>query len=161
MNMAYSVVNHGPVNPVYLCALVVLLAFAWGIAQAQEKVDAKDDSSKSNSQEVMPEYGGVVVDQTLTGLGRYFYVSFSQSWSEKEDIDSFVVAIKERPSQRGGTEVMISTDEVVVFRSFLPRSYSAVDDMIYTAVDAVYTKLTQMRVDAALFNSNELAKTGY
>ncbi len=143
------------------CCLV--LACLCGSAYAQEKAETSpkaDVTAKTSPEDDKPEYGGVVVNQTLTGLGHYFYVNFSQSWSEKDDINGYVVAIKERPSPRGGTEVLIFSDEVAVFRSFLPRSYAAVDGLSDAAVEQVYSKLSQMRIQAALFTNNDLASSG-
>jgi curli production assembly/transport component CsgE len=158
--------SNGTLRKVTLGLCAVMLSCMNVQAHAQDKAEAplqqvtQAPDAKPSPDDGKPEYGGVVVNQTLTGLGHYFYVNFSQSWSEKDDISDYVVAIKERPSPRGGTEVLIFSDDVAVFRSFLPRSYAQVDGLSEAAVAQVHSRLSQMRIQAALFINNDLAGSG-
>lgn len=146
-----------------------LLAVCWvAPVHAQDKPDAPASESKADQKEAAPtdqddnrpEYGGVVVNQTLTGMGQFFYVSFFRAWSEKPDTDQFALAIKERPSPRGGTEVLVSSDDQPLFRSFLPRNYAAAGSMGLSAVEQVHGKLIQLRGQASLLTGGDLAKSG-
>jgi curli production assembly/transport component CsgE len=138
----------------------VMMGLVAGAAVAQEKADLEDSKPKEQVVDQNPEYGGVVIDQTLTGLGRYFYVKFSAAWSERGNADAYVLAIKELPSSRGGTDVVMYSNEVPVLRTVLPRSYTAVSSLSEAAVEQVYSFLEQQRIQAALFVDTDLAPRG-
>jgi len=142
--------------PWLVCTGAVL---AVGLCSAQE---ADGEVEKPGPLTVeLPEYGGVVVDQTLSGLGRAFYVRFSEGWSQLAETESFALAVKERPSPRGGTEVQILSNDSVVLRQFLPRSHAAVINLATTLVERVHGTLKMQMLQAAAGEGGDLARHGY
>jgi curli production assembly/transport component CsgE len=144
-----------------LTLMFALSLMGASLVHAQQKPDLEGDTKKPSSVEDVPEYGGVVIDQTLTGLGRFFYVKFSEGWSTQSDVESYVLSIKERPSQRGGTEIFVSSNEQVVFRTALPRSYPAVVSVSEMAVERVHQSVVDLNLQSLLFNDPDLAKAAF
>jgi Curli assembly protein CsgE len=131
------------------------------VAWAQAAVDADDDNKPLSAAVQAPEYGGVVVDQTISGLGRQFYVKFSEGWHQLPDTDNYALVVKERPSPRGGTEIQVMSNDQMLMRQFLPRSHVAVTSMGLASAERVLDALKQLIVQAALSSQNDLAQHGY
>ena len=67
-------------------------------------------------------FGGIVVDETFSVIGRDFYDTFYRRWEDPDDVASFTISIRERPQPRRSTRVTVAVEERVVFRSQLrPR----------------------------------------
>jgi hypothetical protein len=66
--------------------------------------------------------GGIVVDETFSVIGRDFYDTFYRRWEDPDDAANFTISIRERPQPRRSTQVSVTVEERVVFRSQLrPR----------------------------------------
>jgi curli production assembly/transport component CsgE len=135
-------------------SVMLMASLCWGtaLAQAQGASDMEGDK-KAIRLDDAPEYGGVVVDQTLTAYGHYFYGKFSEGWREQSDADSYVLSVREKPSPRGGTEVLIYSNETVVFRAVLPRGFGYVANLSSMVVES--------GLQAALFGDPDLAKSAF
>lgn len=143
---------------VVLCIGWVLVATC-SVSPAQEAEPEGERTPALNGD--LPEYGGVVVDQTISVLGRFFYVRFSEGWSQLSDTDSFALAIRERPSPRGGTEIQVISNDSVVVRQFLPRSYPAAGGLATAMVERVHGSLKQLLLQAVAGEGGDLARHGY
>jgi Curli assembly protein CsgE len=145
-----------------LFVLLMMCMTLWGlpVCRAQATTDADDDKPLLAAAEA-PEYGGVVVDQTISGLGRQFYVKFSEGWHQLPETDLYALVVKERPSPRGGTEVQVLSNEQMLLRQFLPRSYVGVTSMGLASAERVLDALKQLAVQSALSSQNDLARHGY
>jgi len=108
-----------------------------------------------------PEYGGVVTNQALTSLGHHFHSKFTEGWNTKSDIDSYVLMVKERSSPRGGTEVLVVSNDNVVFRAPLPRSYPAIAALSESAVETAHKNAVEMGLQTMLFEDPDLARSAF
>lgn len=108
-----------------------------------------------------PEYGGVVTNQALTSLGHYFHAKFTEGWNTQNDIDSYVLLVKERSSPRGGTEVLVISNDTVVFRAPLPRSYPAIAALSESAVETAHKNAVETGLQTMLFEDPDLARSAF
>ena len=69
------------------------------------------------------EIDGLVVDETLTKLGRDFYEGFYRLWRAPEGAVNYTVTVQERPLPSIGTLVAVRVDDEVAFQvRLLPRA---------------------------------------
>ena len=69
------------------------------------------------------EVDGLVVDETLTKLGRDFYEGFYRLWRVPEGAVNYTVTVEERPLPTSGTLVAVRVDGEVTFQvRLLPRA---------------------------------------
>jgi hypothetical protein len=148
-----------------LATWLLTLLIGTGGARAQGVIDPPGDSAAKDKEGDVEhdgrEYGGVVLNQTLTSLGREFYTKFSDGWSQFNDVETYVVLIKERWSARAGTEMLVYSEESLVFRASLPRSLPAVMNLSDMALEQVHQVINEAAVQAKLFKDPDLATSAF
>ena len=93
------------------------------VEQYKHKV-AKDSSLKQepDTQQEGPALNNLVLDKTLSNIGRDFYDFFSENWNPPETERNFIIYIYERPAPGIGNIVQIEINHEKVFESRLtPR----------------------------------------
>lgn len=99
---------------------------------------------------------GVVINRTVTVLGKDFYQYFTALWRQKDGGEAYTISIHERPTARFGSEVWVEYRQKKMFHIFLSPARSAVKSISKQAVDIVFENITQSEVDRALFHSPDL-----
>lgn len=118
-------------------------------AQAQVSVDP------------LMEYGGIVSRQVTTSFGQLFHSKFVEFWNTKEGFDKFNLVVKERPYPRGGSEILVISTDVVLFRRGMPRDWRTLLAMSAEAVDISFARVSEIEVDRLLFKDPDLAQSGW
>jgi len=113
------------------------------------------------SSDPMMEYGGIVSRQVITSFGQLFHSKFVELWNTKEGFDKFNILVKERPYARGGSEVLVISDDAVLFRRGLPRDWRTLLSMSAEAVDIAFARASEIEVDRLLFKDPDLAQSGW
>ena len=131
------------------CLALLTLALSPFAAQAQVGSDP------------MMEYGGIVSRQVITSFGQLFHSKFVELWNTKEGFDKFNILVKERPYPRGGSEVLVISDDAVLFRRGLPRDWRTLLSMSAEAVDIAFARASELEVDRLLFKDPDLAESGW
>ena len=98
---------------------------------------------------------GLVVDQTITVIGRSFYQAFSDAWRDVKDSNDVNVTVNERPSARTGSLVTIEVDRKVVFRRFLPPARANIVSAANQAIAAAARNAKKNKLDK-LFRNPDL-----
>ncbi|WP_040605698.1 CsgE family curli-type amyloid fiber assembly protein [Salisaeta longa] len=80
---------------------------------------------------------GLVIDATLTKLGRDFYLQFFQYWEPPAVQGFYTIEITERPTPGRGTLVEARVNDDILFRSRL-QTDSDIDTLALTAARRVY-----------------------
>lgn len=132
-----------------LSRLLLILALSPFIAQAQVSSDP------------VMEYGGIVSRQVTTSLGQLFHSKFVEIWNTKEGFEKFNILVKERPYPRGGSEILVISDDAVLFRRSLPRDWRTILGMSAEAVDIAFARASEIEVDRLLFKDPDLAQSGW
>jgi len=107
------------------------------------------------------EYGGIVSRQVTTSFGQLFHAKFVELWYTKQGFDKFNILVKERPYPRGGSEVLVTSDDSVLFRRSMPRDWRTLLSMSVEAVDIAFARASEIEVDRLLFKDLDLAQSGW
>ncbi len=143
-----------------LWMLLLMLAPA-SPAWAQVSMEAEPSALAQQRLGDFPEYGGVVTNQAVTSLGHFFHAKFSEGWNTQSDIDAYVLLVKERPSPRGGTEILVFSSDTLIFRAPLPRSYPAIAALSESAVETAHKNAVETGLQALLFEDPDLARSAF
>ena len=132
-------------------ACLALMTLAWGPFTVQAQL---------NGDPIM-EYGGIVSRQVTTSFGQLFHSKFVELWNTKEGFDKFNILVKERPYARGGSEILVTSDDAVLFRRSLPRDWRTILSMSAEAVDIAFAKASELEVERMLFKDPDMSETGW
>lgn len=141
----------------FVTALAVSLALP---TFAQENPDEEAVEATLPNVSGATEYGGILTNQALTSLGHYFHARFAEAWSTRKDSEAYTLSIKERSSPRVGTEMQVIFADQVVFRGNLPRNLSAISAMAESAAETSYRNISDITLQALLFNDPDVSASG-
>jgi len=113
------------------------------------------------SSDPLMEYGGIVSRQVTTSFGQLFHSKFVELWNTKEGFDKFNISIKERPYPRGGSEILVISDDAVLFRRGMPRDWRTLLGMSAEAVDIAFARVSEIEVERSLFKDPDLSPSGW
>ncbi len=99
---------------------------------------------------------GVVVNRTITVLGKDFYQYFTARWREKDVGSKFTISIHERPSARFGSEIWVQFRQKRMFHTFLPPARAATKKIGAMAVETVYQNINNSEVERIMVKSPDL-----
>ncbi|HUH60078.1 MAG TPA: curli production assembly/transport protein CsgE [Candidimonas sp.] len=99
---------------------------------------------------------GVVVNRTVTVLGKDFYQYFTAIWRQKDVNSQFSISIHERPSARFGSEIWVQFGQKRMFHTFLPPARSATKKISAMAVNMVYDNIKNSEVERLMVKSPDL-----
>ncbi len=69
---------------------------------------------------------GLVIDHTISSIGRNFVYLFNQSWNPPKDIGNYTIVIDEKPLPTLGTLIMLKINGNYVFKRFIQPRYDAI-----------------------------------
>ncbi|EKF75647.1 curli assembly protein CsgE [Alcanivorax hongdengensis A-11-3] len=104
---------------------------------------------------------GLVVDQTISPVGKRFYQQFSSERHYLFPDTPFTVAIYEQPSARSGSIITIKAFDTPLKRFVLSFAYHWDDDRVQALVRAVEIEVRRLKLNSLLVNNPDLAKDGY
>lgn len=94
-----------------------------------------------NAAELEPEVGGLVLDRSLTPMGKDFYREFALRWAELSGGDSNTLSLVESALPQNGTLLVIELNGQKVFRTFLSRRNGALRPLVEQAAQTVLRQL--------------------
>jgi curli production assembly/transport component CsgE len=83
------------------------------------------------------EINGLVVDETITKVGRDFYELFFQYWEAPTGTLSYTLFVREKPLNGLGSQVIIEVNDTEVFVQALQPRYDVVDAVAQYAVGLI------------------------
>ncbi|MFQ3788643.1 CsgE family curli-type amyloid fiber assembly protein [Halomonas sp. A29] len=104
-----------------------------------------------------PGLSGVIVDRTITMMGKTFYRRFSQLSVESHILSSTTLSVHERPDARWGSQVWVSENNRILFQATLPPRLSDIDRYAEAASEQVEQLLVQRSIMQALESDPDLA----
>lgn len=102
------------------------------------------------------QYGGVVIDNTITVAGQDFFRSFSFFWREKPMNERYAVSIHERPSARLGNQVWVEHNNTRVYQTILPTLRAQINLIADIAAANSYQTIADLEVQRLLFKDPDL-----
>ncbi|MCK0153068.1 hypothetical protein MWU49_05090 [Alcanivorax sp. S6407] len=126
---------------------VVLLVSLWAVNPAL----ASDEEQEM----------GVVVDQTVTPIGKRFYQQFAYQRHYLYPDTPFSVSIYEQPSARSGSIITIKGADTELARFVLSFASNWEDARVQSLVQSVENQVRRLKLLNALVDNPDLAKDGY
>lgn len=106
-------------------------------------VEKKDQNvSKVDSYEGLG-FGGMVLDETRSKMGRNFYSIFYKHWEDPENVQNFTITVSEQPTPSRGTMIQIEIDNQLVFKNRLEPRYHKTEKAAKRAVSLCKKRLVQ------------------
>jgi len=103
------------------------------LVEAQQ--EKKQKSNKRNREQIIRmEVDGMVLDETISKIGRDFYSVFYQYWEAPEKAYNYTISISEQPSPSLGTIVTVEVNDTPVYRSRLQPRYEIIEQASKQAV---------------------------
>ncbi|PAU95296.1 hypothetical protein CK503_03625 [Aliifodinibius salipaludis] len=110
--------------------------------QLVEKKKKRKEGSGVDSYEGLG-FGGMVLDETRSKMGRDFYAIFYKHWEDPKDISNFTITVSEQPTPSRGTMIQIEIDNQLVFRNRLEPRYYKTEKAAKRAVSLCKKRLVQ------------------
>lgn len=124
-------------------------AFKKVVDQEKEKQATKQAEKVTNNDGL--EFGGLVINETRSKMGKDFFDVFYQYWQAPEGAGNFILAISEQPVPSLGTLIIVKIDRKPIFKSRLQPRYSVIEKLAKQAVAVCYRTIQQQ-----ISTSNEL-----
>jgi len=112
-----------------------------------EDADSRDDPRQAVERVFQDPLGGVVVNRTVTVLGKDFYQYFSTRWRQYDESARYTVSVHERPTARFGSEIWVQYRQQRMFHTFLPPARSATRAISEVAVDQVLKNISRRELE--------------
>lgn len=103
-------------------------------------------SENNQSNAVIDELSGIILDRTLTFVGHDFHRHFSEYWRLNYPDNTDSLAIFERPSARWGSLIWVEYRSSEVARLFLQPSRSNVIDAAQSVAQQVQQTLLKRKI---------------
>lgn len=100
---------------------------------------------------------GMITVQTMTTAGHDFSQHFLAAWRDQDGSDQVMLAIRERPSARFGSEVWIDYSQRTVLQLRLPPARAALPELAANAVQHVWATVQRTDAERKLFHDADLA----
>ena len=93
------------------------------------KAGKKPESVQSEKEKIVRmEVDGMILDETISKIGRDFYNIFYQYWQAPKDAYNFTVRISEQPAPNLGTMVSVTVNETKTFQSRLQPRFDTIEE---------------------------------
>ena len=145
----------------------LVLGSGFAFAAAQDQPAAKDDevqeeaaqdTGASDSGDSLDDLSGVVVDRTVTRIGREFYTEFSEYRRLVYPDSPYNLTIFERPSARWGSLIWVEYNGRALFKKFLSPSRSAGEAVAKEAAEEVEAQLKQLKLQEVFSDTFDLER---
>lgn len=123
--------------------------------------DTIDSNKKVEESNILPDteggINGLIVDQTMTVLGRNFYFYFSQKLNDKHENLSINLSVKERPTALSGSIITIFHFNTPIYRTSLSPGLQQAETKAEQAVDNISVYLLRWKLDRKFSDKTDLA----
>jgi len=102
------------------------------------------------------EIQGLIIDETMTKVGRDFYEVFFSNWENPSSIQDFSILIKERPMPGIGTQIRVFIDEHEILSQFVRPNHEQIEMLAtYTVGLASSYLLNYAEIQAQLMSEDQ------
>ncbi|MBB6612493.1 hypothetical protein H7F15_15720 [Pontibacter sp. Tf4] len=141
-----------------LLLLPFLLAGTSAFAQSKKQPVPQDTVTYEKKNQPMErfvrsadlEVDGLIVDRTITKIGRDFYDIFHRQWEAPADAHNFTILIEEKPTRSNGAYVVVSVNDEPVFEYQLQPRYDVIEEVANYTVAMVYEYLVTDQLNKQL-----------
>jgi len=132
------------------------------IEQKTDRIEQKGERLEQNIQRSADlEIDGLIVDETITKIGRDFYDIFHRQWEAPANSTNFTILIQEKPTRSNGAYVIISVNDETVFEYNLQPRYDQIEEVANYTVSLVYEFLMSDNLNKKLEAEGKKAREVY
>lgn len=114
---------------------------------ARGALDRSDNARRVVERMFTDPLSGVVVNRTVTVLGKDFHQHFSTLWRQNPEAARYSISVHERPSARFGSEIWVLYRQQSVFHTFLPPARARARSMSEAAITVVLKNISRREVE--------------
>lgn len=100
-----------------------------GIENKSDRIEERKPIEQVIRHSSQLEVDGLIVDETITKVGRDFYEIFHNKWEPPMLANNFTILIKEFPTRGNGALVQILINDELIFEQQLQPRYDIVDEL--------------------------------
>ena len=117
------------------------------------------DGAQAGTEEAIRHEGisGLIVDNTVTFIGRQFYDAFALAWLDQGVADGQNLSVHEQPTAKSGSRVWVEYNRQKLFQVFLPPIRANIEETAGRAAASVARRFKTLEVERALFRNPDLA----
>ncbi|WP_299991512.1 CsgE family curli-type amyloid fiber assembly protein [uncultured Pontibacter sp.] len=123
-----------------------------GIENKSERIEEKKPIEQKIRHSSQLEVDGLIVDETITKVGRDFYEIFHNKWEPPMFVKNFTILIKEFPTRGNGALVQIQVNEEIIFEQQLQPRYDIIEELagygVAIAAEYLENNRLQQQLDA-------------
>lgn len=108
----------------------------------------KFEQSIRNSADL--EIDGLIVDETITKIGRDFYQIFQRQWEQPAMAKNFTILIKELPARGNGALIQVAVNDQDVMEQHVQPKYDLIEEIAIYATGLVYEFLVRDQLQQQL-----------
>jgi curli production assembly/transport component CsgE len=124
--------RYDPLFPDLMLRFWPVLAFAALAPQAH----AQQTGAGQQSGAVVYEFQHLVVDETISRIGKEFYDGFYQRWESPQGAQPYTLRVEEQPSPGIGVRVRVLLWDQPIFEAFLQPRAELIEEQVGLAVRA-------------------------
>ncbi len=142
-------------------ALCLMTPVSWAANDTPENgnggINGSTNAEKESRRLLEDPLTGIVINRTVTVLGKDFYHYFVTAWRQKDGDNRYSLTVYERPSARWGSEIWIEYQRNQMFRIFLSPARQAARKVSEEAAEIVHRNIIESEIRKALTQSQDLA----
>ena len=120
-------------------------------AAFEKLVEAEKAKTKKDLEPFRMEVDGMVLDETISKIGRDFYNVFYQYWSGPEKAYNYTITIAEKPAPSLGTIVTVKVNDTYTYQSRLQPRYELIEEAGKAAVRYSYSHLQRNNTGLTIY----------
>jgi curli production assembly/transport component CsgE len=102
--------------------------------------------------------GGLVLDATVTVLGREFFSAYADAWRELDREQRYSVTIHEAPTARFGSTIRVQARGRTAYQTLLRPNRLAARELAQTVAGDIFNSLIRAEAEEALFRDPDLGR---
>jgi curli production assembly/transport component CsgE len=124
---------------------------------AVDQKDLEGSRTEDKSKNIREGINGLIIDNTMTVIGRDFYQYFSRYWVDQELSDDYNLTVREQPTARFGSRIVVEWNRLNLFQVFLPPTRSNIEISAKQAVQVISQRFKVIEIQKLLFVNPDLA----
>lgn len=120
----------------------------------------QQNSDNKPGEEIILEVDGLVVDQTVSKIGRDFYEIFYSYWDPPVSANNYTVTIKELPPRMNRVSVSVIINDDEVFSSFLSPRADIIEAYAMYAIQLAIQYLVDQEDVSRTLEEGDMSGTG-
>lgn len=120
-------------------------------AAFQKLVDAEKAAENKEIEPFRMEVDGMVLDETISKIGRDFYNVFYQYWSGPDNAFNYTITISEKPAPSLGTIVTVKVNDTFTYQSRLQPRFELIEEAGKDAVRYSYSHLQRNNTGLTIY----------